>query len=681
MFGFLRNPMFGKYNAPMGDFLPSADWNGTAATGFGAPYGDVPTDPTRTTAKPVCRLMVPPNQYFTDELVVGVWAGANNAGSMASNLGMTKVVAHFEGMTRDIVAPSFYNFTDVNGVARSYLGWWVTLKKPVGTAGHANVYFEAIPADATMQRRVIGPFQFSPQAALHDYSVTVAATPAESAGVRYKTLDGALNYLRGVSAVNPLITFTEAGNYDINWILGSAYTSAAYCTITASAAVTFKKPSFSTSSTARLFRNGWDGLWFRGPNITIDYKDAAYIYHENPANRPHVFEGINFIKSDGRDATFMLGTYGMQYLARDRPWYLECNISDVALPFAGADTVRGCTGSGGYDDFSSTNYTFVGNVCHDWNNGNWRTPINALTVQYSGAGTGTLEMSGGNDTAGRVLTAKVAGSSVGTFTLTADAAGFAANTNYTVQNVVTWLNTLTNWSATLLDNTRRAVALGKPGANPVGGAFSATDCKTAPLTLETVFDLHTDMWRLFTGTQENVVCADNVFYDCVGQGYWITSNGGTGLKDVIIVNNTMHQDTADPDAEFSYTQLADIQSHVVFAHNSLTQGINLRSASSSYNPDAYCLVANNVSVFINWTGTADVNLTLKDNHLFTGGTVPIYATGTTIGGVDATLFASAATGDFTPIGALLTNLKTPVVARDLARAVRATPDAAGALGL
>ena len=59
---------------------PSAGWNGTAATGFGGAYGAVPTDPTRTTAKPALRLLVPPGQRFTDTLVVGVAAAANNAG-------------------------------------------------------------------------------------------------------------------------------------------------------------------------------------------------------------------------------------------------------------------------------------------------------------------------------------------------------------------------------------------------------------------------------------------------------------------------------------------------------------------------------------------------------------------------------------------------------------------------
>ena len=65
---------------------PSAGWNGTAGSGFST----VPADPARTTAKPVLRLIVPPFQWYTNELVVGVYAAANNGGSLFDNMGRSE---------------------------------------------------------------------------------------------------------------------------------------------------------------------------------------------------------------------------------------------------------------------------------------------------------------------------------------------------------------------------------------------------------------------------------------------------------------------------------------------------------------------------------------------------------------------------------------------------------------
>ena len=260
-------------NVPVSTLTPSGRWNGTAGSGFaGAP----PIDPVRTTAKPACRLLVPPNQYFTDELVIGVWAGANNQGSMLDDLGLERVVAHCEGTSFVIEAPSFYLFEDANGNQVRYFGWWAVLQHP-GAHGHAHVYFEAVPKDPTMQSRVIGPYQFSPQPSLHDFTIEVAATPAQISGARYKSVAAALNYLTAMAAQNPLITITESFTGD----LGSANLYAGgrgYTTITATAPVVFKKPALLPGA-ASLFRPGVDGLWFRGPNITFDFYQAAYIYH------------------------------------------------------------------------------------------------------------------------------------------------------------------------------------------------------------------------------------------------------------------------------------------------------------------------------------------------------------------------------------------------------------------
>ena len=658
-------------NVPVAALRPSTQWNGTAGSGFaGAP----PVDPARTTAKPACRLIVPPNQYFTDELVIGVWAGANNQGSMLDDLGIERVNVHCEGETFQIDAPTFYLFEDPAGNAVRYFGWWAVLQNP-GIHGHAHVYFEAVPKNPAMQSRVIGPYQFSPQAAVHDYELEIAPGQAVITGSRYQSFQSAMNYLRTAGAQNPRITVIEAGNYDFAGI-AAVYSGQGYCTIEASAPITIKKPGFSTGAAA-LIRCGYDGLWFRGPNITFDFRYAAYIYHESAANRDHVFEGVNFTDSGGRYYTYLLGQKPTLYIARDKPWYLECNIGVIQNPCANANLVRGCTLHSGNGDVASNALCVIGNTIRDWTSEEWRTPLPALSVQYSGAGaTATLELLGGNEVATRTFTAKVAGSIVGTFSVLNSEAAFTANTNYTVANVAAWLNSLSGWSATVLGNTRRATSLGKTGTS--GTAFGVTDVKTSALTLTTIFDQHVDLWALSSTSSQNVIFADNLCYNYLAQSVYLSPPGG-GF-DIMVVNNCFDLDQTDIDFGPVFSQVLDVCQHVVVAHNSWSNQQVLLRSDAGYNPDSYCLIANNVAPAIAWqAGGSDADITIRDNHLFAGASIPAGAIGTTIGGTRATLYVAPGNGDFGPQGALLGILKTPSLRYDRLGAARPVPALLGAL--
>ena len=237
---------------------PGSTWNGTAGTGFAVT--PAPTDPTRTTAKPALRLLVPPNQYYTDKLLVGVFAGANNGGSLSTDLGLAYVVAHYEGNEAMIPRPSWQTFDDANGNPVSYYGWWIWLRHD-GRHGHANLYFEAVPLDVAKQNRVIGPLQYSPQAALYDYDIAVAPSDPVVAGVSYQTAAAAINYLRGVGANNPRITLMETATYE-DWSTGTAnYTPKGYLTVEAADGeiATIGHTGYSSANT---LRTKWNGIRF-----------------------------------------------------------------------------------------------------------------------------------------------------------------------------------------------------------------------------------------------------------------------------------------------------------------------------------------------------------------------------------------------------------------------------------
>lgn len=254
---------------------PSPAWTGVAGSGFS---GSPPSDPTRLTAKPILRPLQAPNQWFTDQLAIAVWAGANDNGTLNGNLGLQKVILHYEGNSVDILEPTVREIVDANGVYRSYFGWWADILKPDNSSGHSHVYWEAIPKDSTMQRRVIGPFQFSPQSSAHDATLTVAKSAPVLTGSNYQSLSAALDWCRANARQNPLITIIEKGNYELNPI-SSTYQGEGYATISADAPVTILRSGLS-AATKNYFRPLYVGLKFRGSNITIDFENIAEFFCE-----------------------------------------------------------------------------------------------------------------------------------------------------------------------------------------------------------------------------------------------------------------------------------------------------------------------------------------------------------------------------------------------------------------
>lgn len=674
-FGFgslrARNPVATVPAVPpigIPELEPSADWVGTAGSGFDGQFGATPSDPTRVTAKPVCRLLVPDLQWFTDQILVGVYAGANNQGSLFDNMGLDRVICHYEGEEADIVAPSFQTFTDANGNPVTYFGWWISLKH-TGTNGHAQVYFEAVPKDATMQNRVIGPFQFSPQASLHDYSVVVAPSAPVEAGVSYQSYSDARSYLRGVSAQNPLITFTEAStdhpmdNDGVQW-----HPSNGRLTVTATAPV-----SFDATTGISYFRPFTNGIHFRGSNITLDFHTATELYQENTNSIGHWLDGISITNSNGRNDLFeKRPRNNIAWIVRGNPWFTECSISYTWNSCMNSSLARGCALADVWGDVFNDSKLVIGNTLDNFESNWFRDPVEALQLTYTGsAATATIESSG---TSTKTFTIKEDGSTVSTFVVQSSSAAFATNTNYTVTNIAAWMNGLTDWSATVIDDTRAGYVLGLSTGTP-GAAFAAQSAKGVALSLYTAFDVHGDFWqKQDTGSyDENVAVIGNLAFNTYAQD--LLFGGTSGMKDVLVLNNAF--DNQDDDGQ--YSQMARDHQHVVIAHNSWSQQGFWFRTDSNYTGDGYCLLSNNVGPEFEWVGAVDADVVVAGNHQFAGSSAPSGSTGTTIGGTKATLFADATTGDFTPLGDLLASPRASVARYDFSGSERAASEAAGAL--
>ena len=670
-----RQVLTGLGLAVIGTLLPASRWVGDLGTGYTTP----PTDPGRTTAKPACRLLTPPFQWFTDEIVIGVYAAANNNGSLLDNMGLEKVSVYYEGTRHDIKAPSFQTLTDANGNEVTYFGWWAKLSHD-GRNGHGQVYFEAVPKNPEMQNRVIGPYQFSPQAKLHDYSVEVAATPAQINGSRYKTLAAALGYLKSVNAQNPLITFTEAGTYPVTSVSGGWYggTGAApakgYANVTATAPVTLTVAAPAATADLSPMRFEINCLRLMGENITLDFAKGSELYNSGSDGRQNWLDGVKLTNSNGLYDLYRktLRSSNAPWLIRGAAYVTECQFTNLWNPAYGLSLARGNSFNTCWSDAFDHCLCTIGNRVDDWDSTPYQDYIDALTVSYTGSEPGAAFERSGN-------TFKATwGSNTATFTVVSGLADWVAGTHYNVHNVADWLNTLDGWSATVLDDTRAGYTLTCSGYIP--GTFPKQSVTSAGLKLVTTFDVHADWWQKQNGPAlENVVVADNLTTNFVGQCvFW------GNMTDMVVVNNVWHckESWGFGSPAEARAQFGNVQLHCVFAHNTIAnQRVWLRSDSSGgYRPDRFSLWSNNAVPSFEWFGgVPDANMTPDNNHMYSGYEMPTGAINTSQGGTMATDLVHPITGNFTPAGSLMAGARVPVVLFDLKHNKRAAFSPAGAI--
>ncbi len=659
---------------------PSASWTGVAGSGFAGADLAAITDPVRVTAKPVCRLLTVPNQTFSDQLLVGVFAGANNQDSLIDRMGLEKVVFRFEGGATEVLQPSFQTFMDANGSPVTYYGWWCWLQKPAQVAGEARLYIEAVPQDGTMQRRVIGPYSFFPRTTLHDTVIQIAATPPEQPGSRYRTISAALAFVAMQSFQNPVLRFTESGTY-LFGTGGNAIPSWLNYECAPGVEVTLVGPANPTFEDATSTGKGRVTInsmsRFKGSGITLDFGEFLELYVLGTNGRWPWFDGCRITDSRGADTPWRgrskAGFLG--WAIRGNCWFTECEIDNLFNCPDSAELVRGCYIHNCYNDVFNDALCVVGNRLEEIDSMFFNTERLAMTVSYTGP-----EATASIQRTSAVGGVRIAwGANQATLPLSSTHAAYLANTNYTVRNVVDFINSYAaqGWSATLHDDVFFASALGRIGTK--GATFTATSVKSGPLSLYTRFDIHGDLYqRANTGTLENVAFAFNTGFGLVTQNLFLVG----AMDDVLVLNNAFHNKTGFVESENLRSQLNRVHRHVVIAHNTLaTQDLTLRNdAPQTYNPDAYCLISSNSLKRVLWQGgVADSDLVIARTHQHEATLPALGSTGTTIGGDHVSLYVDAASGDFTPAGALLTNLSAPILRFGLNLGQRSVLAPAGAL--
>jgi hypothetical protein len=663
------------------ELQPSAAWTGTAGSGFAS----TPTDPARTTAKPALRLLTPPNQWFTDTLDVGVIAMANDGGTLRPNFGIDNVRFLFEGNEVTVTDPGFHTIQTQRG-PRTYFGWWVRLKKPAGTSGLAHLYIEATARDSSMQKRVIGPYVFGPQNQQYTHQVTVAPSQPQVTGVNYQTLTDACMYLNQIASANPLVTITEPGFYE-QLAGGPAYPLTfdrhplgGYLNITASVPGVVIGRTNYTGDVAAVIERARYKLHLFGPNLTLDFR---YIRRINSTTNETTswLDGVNMISSAPLGvAELWRGTARLNDpICGLAAWCTEVEASKVTMPFQTCELARGCECEDtGLDIFTDARCV-VNNVVHSHSNGPLNNQLPAFTVSYTGpAATATISRLSGTNAGIYVV-------NIGGTEYTFDTGNYEGSGSweaywpgspnhppayrgadgvggYWFSDLVAWLNTLPNVTATLLldENNpfeKRMAATGVLAGGIPSSSFTA-NIKNTTLTVYAKFDKHNDVYQQTGGIAENVIFAFNFVKYAEAQLIFLSPGTGSpkGQRDVFFVANAMVGDGGVFLSQLARTETAThTASHLVIAHNTLpNQGFYIRRhTSNNLVCDTYTMFKNNVFRTMAIEGNVVIpNLTIDGVRLHTGGSAPPGSTNVNIGGNENTLFVNFAARDLRPAGEL-----------------------------
>lgn len=600
---------------------PGKRWNGIAGSG----YADLPQDPVRITAKPALRLLVPPHQVYTDSLVIGVAAGANDRGDCLANLGLKAVEVHCEGSVAVIPAPTLRHYTDVNGRQQTAFGWWADLRndgrqRAESLQGGVDIYFKAIPRDPSMQARVMGPYRFHPRRTLYDIELTVAPSSRAIPGSRYPSLRDAADYIRKGGYQFAHITLAERGVHEWASLDATCHTLG-YTVVEASVAATIGRASLPSGQRgydgASLVRPRLEPICFRGGNLTLDLRNVFQFYHERPDNRQHWLDGCVLTSTDpaGRGALWRKGLRPIAQVVRDWPYFTEVSVSRVLNAMVQSSLARCCILQQGAWDVFTESLCVYGNRVDDWDSSeDWTVYRPAFTASYRGTGRATLECSGSNLARKRVITARIDGSPVGSFVTGNGDDVYGAGDSYTFAGVVAWLNGLAGWSARLIDDRFLAASCQAEGTI---GQWGPTPVEREPLTIYSYFDIHSDFYQKNdTGLlKENVVIMDNTGTGLVTQDLFFKGSGG--CADFLAINNRFaNKDRSGRSNNHRHiaSQLTNGQSHVVIAYNVLIrQSIVIRGDLGSTELDDYCLIADNLTRDISWRGTPRGRGTIRAN--------------------------------------------------------------------
>lgn len=610
------------------------------------------------------------NQRFAADLTIGVDADAFN-GMFGVDIFVESLIANH------ISTPAILADQNINLGARKRFGYWFTLSIAKFLAAHGsgnaiNIYASGVANDGTMQTRVIGPLTLYPEATANDWSKTVG-----SSGADYTTLVAAITAANAAAAEAPLITAITTGNYEAtDGAFTARSTAKGYLTIAEAPGVTMtiNRASFPASAAVQNWDPRWYGIEFRG--VKVDMRNIGGIVC---GSRETWMNGSLVTSSTGTRDTLDWAKGLRPSGVSGNTYWDDCTIEYMSRPCTSSLRVSNCNLHDCFDDFFTATYHVVGNYCNSMDASWLRTPIDALSVTYTGASAAaTIRKTQVGDNPAGFLVFAENGVGLG---MDIQLGSWPTDTYFDPQAVANYINgplatAHPGWSATVLDNTRHAA---------IWGPVSTTSVKNTTVTFSGFFDIHADLWQAFNGgvTRENIIIFNNIV---IGIGPNSTQSlfiDDAGVRDLIYKNNVCGA---------IMPQFAANSTHVVVSHNTCGSVILLNNGTEVADP--YSIYSNNVflaGVFKLVSGNAWNSVAVFVNNAYGIGSHGSpsganyvgnfsMAGNVNTGGVIAANITNDSIGDERPLAAspMATTLKTPAVLYDGRLNQRAATDAVGA---
>ena len=600
---------------------PSGTWSGTAGSGWSS------GEPSATTRNPLGNPqpeIAPFDGYYNWPFNARKRLLFRVKENQRDRYPVTMRV-HLEGNTIDIPRDTLETYAGEDGIERkAWLRAFDLDHANFSTDGWCRFYVEAIPSDPNMDSRIIGPFEMKRKTGdLWDAVLTFGS------GGTYADLTAARNGISASHASAEHIWLKPVASHSfsvvgMNWFGATAAKKVLLDSGDPSITLTIEGASWQ--ATANQFRPKLNGMVY-GPSIVFDMTRMASVYSESTYTIPPEFRGCLFDNPEGAANPFGVGTVAAgnvgntatvnpdQGYARNSPYItgnftsnlgyfpimLECReMYPARSAMTMALITRNCTMIGGTEDIlSPSNGTpqyrlQYGTRVHDATPAPWRTPIDAMTVEYSGAAATAQVSVTSTDASNPNNTTKLRVNLIedSVTVLSIPVSITIGSGNYTVQDVVDAVNAQADWSATLVDGTRRAALLGGPYT------MAPVDAKSAPATIGAAQDIHGDVWQTFAVTSVNWIAENNVFTNMGGfQIFFLNQQSGSVYAvDCVLENNFYFADLDDPDNAVVQSQISGGFGNVRISHNYIPhQQIVIRKQSVPITAfDSYSAITANV---------------------------------------------------------------------------------------
>ena len=670
---------------------PAAAWNGTGGSG-----GSAPTQNTRTVAQITAAFTVVPGQRV-NEGTFSLRVKADPA-----DLGVT-----FSGdcVTTTVTTPKLVFVPTVHGTTRHEYVYEILLDINAFLAKSAStntawIYANCQSSDPNMCNRVLGPFILYPESSANDGTATGVWSKTFSLGgvaADYTSLSAAITACSTALAggkTAALLTCVETGAYTATNLGTNTMPARGYATITHAPGVTCTIGRTSVSNyndeTTWWWTPGLRGVEFRGSGIVFDNAYYSFERWSNSVGSKGIwYNGCRWTDSLGRDRLWNgqshpgRGPSGANIgvvLAYFTDTIFEDGVSPHLRSAAGSLCI-GVQSDSTYGDLYTTVPLVTSTYDTNSDSGWFRSTPNAITIQYSGANTATIEKNSAGANGGYGANNTVVLRENGTIVATLTPQQYASQANtptnlyWSWAEMATCINALSGWTATVNDTTGRQArysygAVGASGLN--ANYWNATDCKTSAFVMRSLVDVHGDWYQ--SNVAGNVIIAN-----CVVTGATNDYNCVLFLGNEI---DTLVENFIGNASYASATVFSAASTHFRMRHCTLGQGSGL-TINAGWN-SAYSQIAN---IAINTVGSSSPNNPAIINNYTAAGSFGA-GTGTTgnfTGSTWALQFedTSGSVNDFRPRAA--SAVKTTLVSNlascpyDIMGNLRSATDCAGAV--